>query len=87
MRTFGPGEDLFHRPTNIPVRFVRAVGDVVTVEMFDPAGTGKRIKRAYPADEFETYDERSARLDEQAEENRAFRGKPKPAPKKPIYDV
>ena len=33
-------------PTNIPAKIVRVIGDVVTVEIFDDAGTGKRIQRA-----------------------------------------
>jgi hypothetical protein len=59
------------------------VGDVVTAEMFDPAGSGKRIQRAYPADELETYDESSARLEQEADQTR---DKPKP-PRKPLCDV
>ena len=86
MRNLNPGEDVFHRPTDIPGKVVRAVGGVVTIELFDPAGTGKRIQKVYPADELETHAERADRVHQEVDESRDYPGKPKP-PKKPPYDV
>jgi hypothetical protein len=73
MQSFTPGEEILHRLTTIPCTVVRVVADVVTVEMWDPDGSGKRIQKDYPADQLESYAERNAGLER--------------PPLKPLYDV
>jgi len=67
IKTFERGEQLYHRETGVPGKYIRVVGDVVTIEVMEG---GKRVERAYPADELETFAERNERLEEEAAKNR-----------------